>query len=127
MYQLEKINPKILAKISLKHQEKILEQTGSKFLPQKAYDTIKKETQDFTLDLAEAKKVDELFMALLKKNGIVIEESSAPSSSPKMPKTPQEKTGKKTKSKKEEMEFAEKERMRIIDLLELELELEASL
>jgi len=105
MYELEKIKVIDLKKITIENQSKIVELTGSEFKPQKAYELIKLETEGFSKELSEAKKADELFTQLLKKQGVLPSE-----------KSPKSKTAVRIKIK-------EKERKRRLKLLELELKL----
>ena len=105
MYQLAKIKQQDLTKIQVKRQAKIVEMTGRKLNPPKAYEIIKSETKGFTIDSDKAKQADKLFVELLKKNGIPIEGSTSDSNT--------------------RMKLREQERTRHLKLLELELQLAA--
>jgi|SRR5690606_35795616 len=106
MYQLNTIAPDTLSKIEVKRQDKIIELTGSPFDPAKAFEVIKKETKDFTKEHQKAREADRLFMELLKLNGIAV----------------QDKMG-SNKTAEARMRLHEQERLRSLELLELELEL----
>ena len=70
MYQLTKIKPHDLNKVVIKNQDKIIEATGFKLEPQKAYEVLKNDTKNFTIEHEKAKLADKLFSELLQKNGI---------------------------------------------------------
>ena len=109
MYEIATIQPKELKKVKIRKQGEIMKATGLRLDLAKAYEEMKKETNNFSLDVEEAKKVDLLFHQLLQKNGI--------------------EKGKSTVPKKKEMDtlqMRERERVRTLELLELELELEAA-
>ncbi len=105
MYELEKIKVVDLKKLTIENQSKIVELTGSEFKPQKAYELIKSETESFSKELSEAKKADELFTKLLKKQGIL----------------PSDKSLKSKETTR--IKIKEKERKRRLKLLELKLKL----
>ena len=71
MYELKDFDPKDLIKIKIKNQDKIVELTGSKLDPKKAFEIIKKETKDFKLDDEKARQADTLFIELLRREGLV--------------------------------------------------------
>ena len=106
MYQLTKVKPEVLSKVQVKNQEKILELTGSKLEPAKAFEIIKNETKDFKEANEKAKQADQLFMELLKLNGISVNGTTAKNDGGKI-------------------RLREQERARALDLLELELQLAA--
>lgn len=106
MYKTSAIKPEILGKVKVKNQEKIVEITGSKLEPKKAWEIIRNETKDFTKDSDKAKQADELLMELLKANKISLPDKSKD----------------KTKAR---FRLEEQERNRELELLELELELAA--
>lgn len=72
MYQLTKVKPQELTKVKVQNQDKIVELTGRRLEPTKAYEVIKNETKGFTVDSDKAKQADKLFTELLKKNGIQV-------------------------------------------------------
>ena len=105
MYQIASITPKELAKVKVRHQSEILELTGSKFDPLRAYDILSKETKGFTEENAKVQEADALFVELFKLNGITL----------------------KKPGKDQAIRIREQERARALQLLELELELELEL
>tara|TARA_R110002072_G_scaffold8208_1_gene42908 strand:+ start:2584 stop:2901 length:318 start_codon:yes stop_codon:yes gene_type:complete len=105
MYQLTKVKPEVLSKVQVKNQDKILELTGSKLEPTKAFEIIKNETKDFKEANEKAKQADQLFMELLKLNGISVNGAAGNAGG--------------------KIRLREQERARAIELLELELELAA--
>ena len=104
MYQLTKVKPEVLSKVQVKNQDKILELTGSKLEPTKAFEIIKNETKDFKEANEKAKQADQLFMELLKLNGISVNGTANGSG---------------------KIRLREQERARALELLELELQLAA--
>ena len=104
MYNLAKVKPKDLKQVKVENQQEIVERTGRKFEPIKAYELIKKQTKDFTKDSDKAKHADSLFAALLEKNGISLGDSD---------------------TERNRLRIREQERLRLLAMLELELELEA--
>lgn len=111
MYQIENIKPKELSLIQIKNQNKIVELTGSKLDPVRAYEIIKRESNGFTQDHEKAKEADKLFVDLLKLNGLWKIESE-----------PQEN---ELNQEREAIRIKEQERSRELELLELELQLVA--
>jgi hypothetical protein len=105
MYQIAKVKTEDLSKVTVKNQDKIMELTGRKLDPSKAFQVIKNETKGFTVDSEKAKKADRLFADFLKKNGIEINETDHKSNT--------------------KIRLQEQERARALDLLELELKLAA--
>ena len=79
MYQIAKVKTKDLSKATVQNQDKIMEMTGRKLDPSKAFQVIKNETKGFTIDSEKAKKADRLFADFLKKNGIEVNGSSTKS------------------------------------------------
>lgn len=117
MYELEKVNPADLDKIRVTRQDKILELTGSKFDPSKAYEMISQETGGFKQELGKAKEADALFIQLLKRDGVAL-----PSDKPK------KEAGKKSNTKTDDrssIRIREQERARSIEILQLKLKLAA--
>lgn len=106
MYQLTKVKPQDLSKVQVKNQDKILELTGSKLEPLKAFEIIKTETKDFKESNEKAKQADGLFIELLKLNGISV-------------------NGTAVKTDGGKIRLREQERARALELLELELQLAA--
>ncbi len=104
MYQLKNIQLETLSNIQVQHQDKILELTGSKLEPVKAFEIIKQHTKGFTQENEKAKQADKLLMELLQRNGIS--------------------TG-RTPQKDNKIKLREQERARALALLELELQLAA--
>ena len=107
MYTIQNLDVKRLADAKVKHQEKIIKLTGSKFIPIKAYEILKTATGDFSTENDKAREVDELFSQFLQREGIKIEQ----------PK----------KGSIQLIRIRERERARAIELLELGLELEHEL
>ena len=105
MYQIAIVKTQDLSKATVQNQDKIMEMTGRKLDPEKAFQVIKNETKGFTVDSEKAKKADRLFADFLKKNGI------------EMNGTPNKSNTK--------IRLQEQERSRALDLLELELKLAA--
>lgn len=105
MYQLTKVKPEVLSKVQVKNQDKIMELTGSKLEPVKAFEIIKNETKDFKESNEKAKQADQLFIELLKLNGISVNGAAGSDSG--------------------KIRLRERERSRALELLELELELAA--
>ncbi len=101
MYQIANITPAALAKVKIRNQSRILELTGSKFDPVRAYEIIGKEAKGFTEQNAKAEQADALFVELLKINGITLNKPDADNA----------------------IRIREQERARALQLLELELEL----
>ncbi|UII32261.1 hypothetical protein LVD17_00220 [Fulvivirga ulvae] len=117
MYELEKVNPADLNKIQVRKQGKIMELTGSKFDPAKAYEMISRETGGFKQEVDKAKEADALFIQLLKREGIAL-----PGDKPKKEdgKKPSTKTDNESR-----IRIQEQERSRAIEILQLKLKLAA--
>ncbi len=105
MYKTSAIKPETLSKVKVKNQDKIVEITGSKLEPKKAWEVIRNETKDFTKDSEKAKQADELFAELLKVNGLTVTKS----------------TGKSN----DRIAIRERERSRAIEILKLKLKIAA--
>lgn len=108
MYTLEKVKTADLSRIQVKKQEKILELTGSRFDPAKAFEVIRKETKDFKEQNEKAKEADALFAELLKLNGITVQPSQSGD-----------------KAEQSRVRIREQERARAIEIIELEMQLAA--
>ncbi|GAA0892602.1 hypothetical protein GCM10009122_22810 [Fulvivirga kasyanovii] len=108
MYILEKVKPADLSRIQVKKQDKIIELTGSRFDPAKAFEVIKKETKDFKEQNEKAKEADALFAELLKQNGIKVQPHQGGE-----------------KAEQNRVRIREQERARAIQILELEMQLAA--
>lgn len=106
MQTLNQVTPSLLQQIQVRHQDKILELTGSRLEPAKAYEIIKKETKGFKESNPKAEQAANLFMALLRLNGI-----SLPGQAPEKP------------NEQNRLQLQERERARTLELLELELTL----
>lgn len=105
MYQLTNVKPQDLTKVQVKNQDKIVELTGRKLEPAKAFEVIKNETKGFTVDIEKAKQADKLFTELLKKNGIQVNGAATESDS--------------------RLRLQAQAKAKALELLELELELVA--
>ena len=105
MQTLNQVTPSLLQQIQVRHQDKILELTGSRLEPAKAYEIIKKETKGFKESNPKAQQAN-LFMELLRLNGI-----SLPGEAPEKP------------NEQNRLQLQERERARALELLELELTL----
>lgn len=103
MQTLNQVTPSLLQQIQVRHQDKILELTGSRLEPAKAYEIIKKETKGFKESNPKAQQAANLFMELLRLNGI-----SLPGEAP---------------NEQNRLQLQERERARALKLLELELTL----
>ncbi len=106
MQSLKSVTPTLLQQVQIRHQDKILELTGSRLEPAKAYDIIKKETKGFRESNPKAEQAANLFMELLKLNGISL---------PGMSQT--------ESTDEQRIRLRERERTRTLELLELELQL----
>ncbi len=104
MEELKDLDPKILSKIKVKNQKKILQLTGTKFSPPKAFELLKKDTGDFTEWNDESEQAADLFQKLLKREGIEL-------------------ALKPPEDDEEELRMREQERLRLIKLLQLKLKL----
>lgn len=123
MYQLETTTLEDLKKIKVRNQEEIKKQTEFKLDPVKAYEKIKEETKNFTLDLEKGKEADELFQALLEKNKI--KKSPSKPSDTKSKGKSEDKSEDKSKEGGESYELKARARARGLKLLKLQLELDA--
>ena len=103
MYQLKDIKTATLKKIKIRGQKEIVKRTGVRLDLVKAYEEIKQETNNFSVESELAKEADELFDQLLQKNGLKV--------SPK----------KEEKSSK--LALQEQERKRALDIVRLKLKL----
>ena len=99
MYKTKDITPQELKALAIKNQDEILELTGSKLDPVKAWEVIKNNSQNFTKADLKAQEADSLLYQILH---------------------PGKKSKKESKSK-ETILIQEKERARALALLELEL------
>ncbi len=110
MYQISQVNPDALKQLRIDHQEKIREITGEPLDPQKAWQLIKKASNNFTEADPQAKEADVLFAQLLKKNGLQLVGDESGSSNA---------------ANQEQIRIRERERARAIEILKLKLQLAA--
>lgn len=142
VYQIRAADPNDLEQIKIKNQDEIVERTGLPLDLLKAYELIKKETNDFTKNHEDALLADQLMVQLLQESGIVLpeiepevetKEETPPSkkkrskSKPASVPAPENSESKEALSNKSKMELeiiaVERERTRALELLELELSL----
>lgn len=100
MYKTKKTTKKELEQLKIVNQDEILELTGSKLNPIKAWEVIKSTSENFSKSDVKAQEADVLLFEIL--NSVKKKETS------------------KTTSK-ETIRIQEQERARALDLLELEL------
>jgi hypothetical protein len=100
MYKTKNITKDALKALKIKNQDEIVDLTGSKLDPVKAWEVIKLTSEDFSKSDAKAQEADMLLYEMLR---------------PKM-----QQKGKRSDAK-EIIRLQEKERARALDLLELEL------
>ena len=100
MYKTSKISKEALEAIQITNQDEIVEFTGSKLDPVKAWEVLKKASKDFSVSDAKTAQADALLFELL---------------------FPEKKREKVTRVKTQNIEIQEKERARALALLELEL------
>jgi len=100
MYKTKDITKKELQAVKVANQDEIEDLTGSKLDPIKAWEVIKRASDNFTKPDEKAKEADELLAKILK---------------------PNMKSSKKADDGKEIIRLQEKERARALELLELEL------
>ena len=100
MYKTKNISKEALKALKIKNQDEIVDLTGSKLDPVKAWEVIKSTSEDFSKSDVKAEEADALLYEMLH---------------PKM----QQKD--KRRDAKEIIRLQEKERARALDLLELEL------
>ncbi|MBL6450033.1 hypothetical protein JMN32_27210 [Fulvivirga sp. 29W222] len=117
MYKLKKINPADLEKIQVRKQDKILELTGSKFDPAKAYEMVSQETGGFKQEVDKAKEADALFVQLLEREGIALPEDK--------PKKGARKKSNPETDNRSRIRIQEQERSRAIEIMQLKFKLTA--
>jgi hypothetical protein len=100
MYKTKNITKEALKALKIKNQDEIVDLTGSKLDPVKAWEVIKSTSEDFSKSDAKAQEADALLSEMLH---------------PKMQQND------KRSDAKEIIRLQEKERARALDLLELEL------
>ena len=100
MYKIKEINPEVLDTIEIKNQSEIVRVTGEKLDLKKAYEIIRKESNDFTEENEKALKADTLFAELLQRYGVLSKDANT-----------------------DDLELQEQEQLAILSLLELELKL----
>lgn len=100
MYKTKNITKDTLKALKIKNQDEIVDLTGSKLDPVKAWEVIKSTSEDFSKSDAKAQEADALLYEMLH------------------PKMQQKDT---RRDAKEIIRLQEKERARALDLLELEL------
>jgi ubiquitin C-terminal hydrolase len=100
MYKTKNITKEALKALKIKNQDEIVDLTGSKLDPVKAWEVIKSTSEDFSKSDAKAQEADALLYEMLH---------------PKMQQND------KRSDAKEIIRLQEKERARALDLLELEL------
>ncbi|WP_298952356.1 hypothetical protein [uncultured Nonlabens sp.] len=100
MYKTKNITKEALKALKIKNQDEIVDLTGSKLDPVKAWEVIKSTSEDFSKSDAKAQEADALLYEMLH---------------PKM------KQNDNRSDAKEIIRLQEKERARALDLLELEL------
>ena len=100
MYKTKNITKEALKALKIKNQDEIVDLTGSKLDPVKAWEVIKSTSEDFSKSDAKAQEADALLYEMLH---------------PKMQQND------KRSDSKEIIRLQEKERARALDLLELEL------
>lgn len=105
MYTLANLDVSELSRVKIKNQDKIIKLTGIKFVPLKAYEIIKEETNSFTEENEKARGAETLFTQLLERNGI------------RLPKPEDDEL--------ELIRVRERERKRTLELLQLKLRLQA--
>ena len=100
MYKTKNITKEALKALKIKNQDEIVDLTGSKLDPVKAWEVIKSTSEDFSTSDAKAQEADALLYEML---------------------NPEMKKSKKPEGTKEIIRLQEKERARALELLELEL------
>ena len=100
MYKTKNITKDTLKALKIKNQDEIVDLTGSKLDPVKAWEVIKSTSEDFSKSDVKAQEADALLYEMLQ---------------PKMQQND------KRSDAKEIIRLQEKERARALDLLELEL------
>ena len=100
MYKTKNISKDALKALKIKNQDEIVDLTGSKLDPVKAWEVIKSTSEDFSKSDVKAQEADALLYEMLQ---------------PKMQQND------KRSDAKEIIRLQEKERARALDLLELEL------
>ena len=100
MYKTKNITKDALKALKIKNQDEIVDLTGSKLDPVKAWEVIKSTSEDFSKSDVKAQEADALLYEMLQ---------------PKMQQND------KRSDAKEIIRLQEKERARALDLLELEL------
>ncbi len=100
MYKTKNITKEALKALKIKNQDEIVDLTGSKLDPVKAWEVIKSTSEDFSTSDAKAQEADALLYEML---------------------NPEMKKSKKPEGTKEIIRLQEKDRARALELLELEL------
>lgn len=117
MYRTENITEAQLQNVEIKDQAMIERYRGSKLNPLETYQLIKESTDGFTKDDPVAKEADQLLYWLVYPDK---REEEAKSSAAQTVEEPASETS------LEELKLREKERLRALELLELELEIDSN-